>query len=115
MNLLINNLINKKGTNVFVVTRGESIDTNTGSVTYSWTSTISARCITNEVGGMVELWDLIGKKQDADLQLLFKPNISINSGDKIIFGDDSEYIVEQVIKSGPINPDFVEVMVSRAK
>lgn len=115
MNLLINNWISKKGTKVLILVRSESINPYTGSPTYYWNSTIQASCIINEIGGLVEPWNIIGKELDADLQLIFKPSVIINSGDKIILPNETEYNVEQVINSGPINPDFIEVLVTQIK
>jgi len=115
-NLPILSLINRLGKKVYLLKRTENIDDSTGEVYYTYPNTIELKCLINEVGGILLPWLEFGLKIEGDLQLLFKAKEDLSKddiGSRIVLTNDEEYEISNVIRCGPIDPSFIEVICKR--
>lgn len=104
-------LIDSMGEDVSIIKRTETVDDDTGEVTFTYTRTIDTHAFIREISGYVELWELIGYRKDIDLSGVFYYNENVDVGDIIKRENGNEFEVTEVVdRTSGKDIDYKEVL-----
>jgi len=95
--ITVRKLIEKFGTSVRIKRRSESVDSD-GHVTYSYDTIIEDKCLWSPASGFMEEWYRVGYEESVDRLATFKSSSTISVGDIVVFPDNSEYEVREIVE-----------------
>jgi len=97
MSGVFNRMINRFGNNYTVKIRKETVNEETGEVTFTYSETISVKAIIVSASGMSETWGVIGVYEDIDYLALVAPMVDEEVGTYLTPIDIGDLVlIEQV-------------------